>query len=243
MEKPRVAIFDFAGCEGCQLQIINLEEEILDLLQLVDVVEWREGMSHQSSSYDIAIVEGSITRPEDAERLRSIRRQAKWLIALGSCATHGGVNKLRHLLDFDIAAEQVYGEAASQTHLQSEHVRAINEVVDVDSYVFGCPIDAREFAKVVKAIVFGKRPEIPEYPVCVECKLQGIICRYEYGEVCVGPLTRAGCDARCPSAGFRCFGCRGLLEDANVEAAREVMDRYGKTTDELEARMALFNTL
>ena len=242
MDKPRVAIFDFAGCEGCQLQIVNLEEEILDLLLLVEVVEWREGMTGKGE-YDIAIVEGSITRPQDAERLREIRANAKLLIALGACAAQGGVNKLKNSLEPNEASRVVYGENANSPHLQSGIVQSVAEIVDVDVHIYGCPIDKKEFAQIVRSLVLGKKPVIPEYPVCVECKLEGNVCRYEYGEICLGPLTRAGCNARCPSYGMWCYGCRGRVEDPNLEAAKAIMGRYGRSVGELEERMALFGTV
>ncbi len=240
MNKPRVAIFDFAGCEGCQLQILNLEEEVLDLLNLVSVVEWREGLSEHSDTYDIAIVEGSITRPADETRIRQIRDRAKILIALGACATQGGVNQLKNSMGAETAARMVYGDAANSLHLQSGRVKAVHEVVPVDYSIYGCPIDRREFSHVLRSLVMGKKPQIPEYSVCVECKRKGNVCRYEFGEICLGPLTRAGCDARCPSFGLWCYGCRGPVVDANDQAARDIMEQYGHTVEELEERMGLF---
>jgi coenzyme F420-reducing hydrogenase gamma subunit len=239
-EKPKVAIFDFACCEGCQLQIVNMEEELLDLLGAVSPVEWREAMSETSDSYDIAIIEGSITRPEDAERLKKIRAKAKILIALGACATLGGVNRLKNSMPNGKAAAYVYGKAASQNHLKSEKTQAVHEVVKVDFKIHGCPIDNREFAAIIRSLLAGKTPFVPTYPVCVECKQKGNICRYEYKEVCLGPVIRAGCGARCPSNGFWCFGCRGYVDDPNVNAAYDVMNLYGKTMDDFKGRLDLF---
>lgn len=242
MSKPRVAIFDFACCEGCQLQIVNLEEEILDLINVVDVVEWREAMSEQSHDYDIAIIEGSITRPEDEKRLQIIRSRAKLLIALGACATTGGVNKLKNNFDLKEVKQCVYGKDAGMPHLDTAMTKAVDEVVPVDAYIHGCPIDRREFALVVRALLLGKRPPVPDYPVCVECKAKENVCRYEYNEICLGPIIRAGCGARCPSYGFRCFGCRGYVDNPNVDAAREVMEKYGLTVEDLKQKMVLFGS-
>lgn len=242
MSKPRVAIFDFACCEGCQLQIVNMEEEILDLVSLVTPVEWREAMSEQSEEYDIAIIEGSITRPEDEERLRQIRAKAKILVALGACAALGGVNKLKNLSPMDKALSTVYGKDAGQPHLATAPTKAVHEVVQVDAKIHGCPINGAEFAHAVRSLAIGRKPLTPNYPVCVECKMRGNPCRYEYNEVCLGPITRAGCNAPCPSAGFWCFGCRGTVDDPNVNAAQDVMNTYGKTVDDLKGRMALFNS-
>ncbi len=242
MAKPKIGIFDFACCEGCQLQIVNMEEDLLNLLALVDPVEWREAMSDQSDHYDIAIVEGSITRDEDAERLRKVRESADYVIALGACATIGGVNKLQNNFAIEDVQVMVYGDAANMPHLASTPAQAIHEVVKVDYMVHGCPIDAHELTHVVRCLLAGKQPVMPDYPVCVECKMKENGCRYEYGEVCLGPVTRAGCDARCPSNGFWCFGCRGYVDDPNLEAAASVMEQYGKTLDDLRSKMALFGS-
>ena len=242
MIKPRLAIFDFACCEGCQLQIVNMEEELLALLQQVEPVEWREAMSDQSADYDIAIVEGSITREEDADRLRAIRKQAKTLIALGACATIGGVNKLKNLFDLDEVKTEVYADSAQLPQLETAPVQALDEVVDVDHKIEGCPIDARELSSVIKAVLVGRKPFVPNYPVCVECKLRENPCRYDYDEICLGPVTRAGCGARCPSNGFWCFGCRGPVDDPNAYAATQVMEKYGKTMNDLKRKLALFGT-
>ncbi len=242
MNKPRVAIFDFACCEGCQLQIVNLEEEILDLLGAVDVVEWREAMSEQSHEYDIAIVESSITRPEDEKRLEVIRSRCKILIALGACATIGGVNKMKNNFDLEEVKQCVYSKDARMPHLNTAMTKAVDEVVPVDAYIHGCPIDRKEFGIVIRALLMGKRPPVPDYPVCVECKAKENVCRYEYNEICLGPIIRAGCGARCPSNGFRCFGCRGYVDHPNVEAAKEVMDIYGLTVEDLKQKMILFGS-
>ena len=242
MSKPRVAIFDFACCEGCQLQLVNFEEEILDLIGAVDVVEWREAMSEQSHEYDIAIVEGSITREEDIKRIELIRSRAKILIAIGACATMGGINKLKNNFDLDDVKKCVYGQAADMPHLNTTMTKAVDEVVKVDYKVHGCPMDRVEFAYIVRCLLIGKEPEIPNYPVCVECKAKGNVCRWEYGEICLGPIIRAGCGARCPSSGFRCFGCRGYVDNPNVEAAKEVMEKYGLTVEDLKSKMVLFGS-
>jgi len=242
MGKPRVAIFDFACCEGCQLQLVNLEEEIIDLLSVIQPVEWREAISDQSEDYDIAIIEGSITRPEDEERLRQIRERAKVLVALGACATLGGINKLKNNFDLEEAKRCVYGKDSVKPHLQTATTKGCDEVVKVDYKIEGCPINVKEFAYIVRCLATGVQPVIPSYPVCVECKMKGNPCRYEYGEACLGPITRAGCDAPCPSAGFYCYGCRGYVDDPNVKAARDVMDKYGLTVEDLKSKQLLFNS-
>ncbi len=120
--------------------------------------------------------------------------------------------------------------------------KALDEVVKVDFKIHGCPIELAEFRHILRSLLAGRKPYIPDYPVCVECKMKENVCRYEYNEVCLGPVTRAGCGARCPSAGFWCFGCRGYVDDPNVNAARDVMDHYGKTKEDLKSRLLLFNS-
>ena len=242
MSAPRVAIFDFACCEGCQLQIVNMEEELLDLISVVNPVEWREAMSDHSDGYDIAIVEGSITRLEDEERLKEIRTHASILIALGACATTGGINKLKNRFDISDVKRCVYGDASDMTHLDTAPTKALDEVVKVDYKVHGCPINNKEFAYIVRCLLMGKEPVIPTYPVCVDCKMKGNPSRYEYGEICLGPITRAGCEAKCPSGGLWCFGCRGYVDNPNMNAAKDIMKQYGKTIADLRGRMLLFGS-
>jgi coenzyme F420-reducing hydrogenase gamma subunit len=244
MNKPKVAVFDFACCEGCQLQLYNLEEEIIDLLSVIEPVQWREAMSDKAAEadqFDIAIIEGSITRQEDEEQIKLIRNRSKILIALGACATIGGVNKLKNQFDFNELRESVYGEKGMSAHLETATAKAVSEVVPVDVNIHGCPIELSEFKAILRSLLAGKKPFIPGYPVCVECKKKGIICRYEYSEICLGPVTRAGCGARCPSGSFWCFGCRGPADNPNVDAAKEVMTTYGKTPADLAGRLMLFN--
>jgi coenzyme F420-reducing hydrogenase gamma subunit len=240
MAKPKVAIFDFACCEGCQLQIVNLEEAILDLLTLVDVVEWREAMSEKSETYDIAIIEGSITRPQDEEKLRGIRKKAAVLISLGACAVTGGVLALKNNFTNEEAGRTVYGDQFRMPHLQTESVKAVKDVVKVDYEIRGCPIDRKEFAHIVKCLVLGREPFVPSYALCVECRMKENACRWEKGEICLGSLTRAGCGANCPSLGAPCVGCRGYSEDANPAAMASILGLYGKKPEDLESRLALF---
>jgi coenzyme F420-reducing hydrogenase gamma subunit len=240
MNKPKIAFFDFACCEGCQLQIYNLEEELLDLLELVEPVEWREAMSDKAEAYDIAFIEGSITRPRDEEMLKGIREKSKMLVALGACATIGGVNNLKNNFELDEVKKCVYADDSEMEHLETAVTKGVGEVVKVDYNIHGCPIDKQEFAYIVRCLLLGKKPLIPNYPVCVECKMQENVCRFEYGEICLGPVTRAGCQAKCPSGGTWCFGCRGYVDEPNVNAAYDVMNQYGKTIEDLRGKLELF---
>lgn len=220
-KKPKIAFFDFAGCEGDQLQIANLEETLLDVLGHVEVVNFREIMTEKRDDYDIAFVEGSCTRPEDEARLVEIRANAKVVVALGACATIGGVNCMKNHMGEAAYREYVYGDKARAYSTYA--ARPIAAVIPVDADIHGCPIDRDEFLRVTKALLLGQTPRIPDYPVCVECKAQGNICRYDLGQLCLGMVTRAGCGACCVTEGALCWGCRGLTPDANLDAARHVM--------------------
>jgi coenzyme F420-reducing hydrogenase gamma subunit len=237
--KPKVAFFDFTSCEGCQLDALNLEGELIDLLAAVDIVNFREVKTEREENYDIAFVEGSISRESEIPRLKKIRDQAKVLIALGACACIGGVNCLKNSLPMDEALRIVYKDDAR--YYDTMPARPINAVVPVDYYVRGCPINTDEFLKVVKALLLGKKPEIPNYPVCVECKMAGNVCVFDRGMFCLGPVIRAGCNAICISGGRFCWGCRGLVDDPNVDSEKDILKKYGLTVDQVTERFKLFN--
>jgi sulfhydrogenase subunit delta len=241
--KPKVAFFDFASCEGCQLQIANLEEYIIDLIEIVDVVSFREVMKEHSDDYEIAFVEGSIQRPMDELRLKDIRSKAKILVALGACAHTGCVNKLRNEWSVEDVKKEVYGNSdiSNNPYFDAFQTKALDEVVEVDAYIPGCPINRDEFIRVVTALVAGKKPDIPNYPVCVECKKNENICVFELGDFCLGPITRAGCNSACPNFGHGCEGCRGYLEHAHMDAQKDVLKKYGLSIKQMLERFSIFN--
>ncbi len=237
LSKPRVAFFDFTSCEGCQLQILNKEATLLDFLSLVEIVNFREAMTERSDDYDIAFVEGSISRADEQERLLEIRKNAKVLVALGSCACFGGVNQLKNRFnDLDWVKKEVYGDHPVLTDV----VRPIGDFVDVDLEIYGCPIKKEEVEKIVTNLIVGKEVRHPEYPVCMECKANENLCLYELGEICLGPITRAGCDAWCPNNRRGCWGCRGPAEAANVAQLKEIMARYGFEQEAVIDRLECF---
>ncbi len=241
--KPRVAIFDFSSCEGCELQLFNLEEKFLDLIKIVDVVSFREGMKEHSDVYDIAVIDGSIMRPMDEQRVRKIREKAKTVVAIGACACIGGMNKLRNQWASENVLRDVYGDADLKNNSLFDvfPARAVDEVISVDYYVPGCPIDRAEFTKVMTALAMGREPRLPGYPVCVECKLRENQCLFERGLFCLGPVTRAGCHAICPTHGEGCAGCRGFLEEANMEAFKDLLRQYSIPMDKWLRCFDLFN--
>jgi sulfhydrogenase subunit delta len=239
--KPKVAFFDFACCEGCQLQIANLEDKVIDLTQLVEVVEFREVLTAKAPAYDIAFIEGSITRKEDEQRLKEIRSRAKLLVAYGQCAVSGGINRLKnHWSNMDEVKKEVYGEHYQMPHLDTYPTKGVDEVVKVDLYIPGCPINRDEFLRIVKELLMGKMPRLPNYPVCVECKLKENACLFDFSIVCLGPLARAGCGAICPSNGSPCEACRGTVDNPNKEAMHEILQKYNYTVDEIKKKINIF---
>ncbi len=239
--KPKVAFFDFTSCEGCQLDILNLEGgEFLDLIGAVDIVNFREVKTERDDNFDIAFIEGSISRESEIPRLQKIRNQAKIVIALGACACIGGVNCLKNHLTMHEALQMVYGECAK--YYDSIPARPIHAVIPVDFYIRGCPPTATEFLKLVKALLSGSKPEFPSYPICVECKMAGNICVFERGLTCLGPVTRAGCNAICVTSGRHCWGCRGLVDDPNIDSEKEILQKYGLTVKQVMEKYAIYNT-
>lgn len=240
MTKPKIAFFDFASCEGDQLQIANLEEQLLDVLKHVDIVSFREVMKEHSDDYDIAFVEGSCTRKSDEERLKKIRSNAKIIVAMGACATIGGINSLKNIRPLEQVRKEVYGDKADW--YETYAARPIDAVITVDYKLHGCPIRKEEFLALTKALLTGQKWEPPNYPVCVECKKAENVCVFEKGEVCVGPITRAGCEACCVTEGAVCWGCRGLLDNPNKDAHKEVLDKYGLSVDDIKNKFNLYFT-
>jgi sulfhydrogenase subunit delta len=239
MSKPKVAFFDFASCEGCQLTVVDSLQTYPELLGAVEIVNFREASSRREDDYLIAFVEGSVTREQDEPRLRNIREHAAVLVALGACAHTGCVNTLKNLQPLDDVRKYVYGDKADWYPTYA--ARPISAVVDVDAIIPGCPIDRDEFVRVVKALLVGKKPPVPDYPVCVECKLKGNVCMFHIGKTCLGPVTRAGCGAICPTYGDSCEGCRGLIPNPNENAMKDVLDEAGLTVEEIMKDLNMFN--
>jgi len=240
MSKPKVAFFDFACCEGCQLQIANLGEMLLDVLDLIDVVEFREVMSEKwDQDYDVAIVEGSITNEHAVERIKKIRERSKVLIAYGSCATIGGINGMKNNYDLTDIRKYVYGE--DYKFFPSGKTRAVHQVVKVDYKVTGCPVYPPEFVKVLKHALQGIPYAVPDYSVCQECKLNENVCLFEKGVTCLGPLTRGGCNSWCINNGNICYGCRGMVSNPNQNGAIDVLKKYNIDMDFIMNKFNMYN--
>ncbi|MDP3786066.1 MAG: cytochrome B [Candidatus Omnitrophota bacterium] len=237
--RPKVAFFDFTDCEGCQLQFANMGQTFLELTKLVDIVNFREIMSENGQDYDIAIVEGSISTDNDIKRIKQIREKAKILVAFGSCATIGGVNSIKNRTPLEVAKERVYGDKANT--INTINAMPLDKVVKVDYYILNCPPYIPEIIAVLKSILMGKPYPLPNYAVCVECKMNENVCRYEKDEECMGPVTRAGCNSWCINNGNRCYGCRGLVENPAANGHKEILLRYGLKLEDILRHFTLYN--
>lgn len=237
--KPRIAIFSLTSCEGCSLAILELENELLDILGAVDIVNFREGMTERSWDIDIGFVDGAVSTPEDEIEIKHLRDHCKILVGIGACACLGGVNTLKNYQDQDNVRRYVYGERCEWFPTIS--ARPISAVVKVDYELPGCPMVKEEFLQFVKALLAGKSWRLPPHAVCVECKKKGNLCLYEKGQICLGPVTRAGCDAICPSFGSKCEGCRGLAsKEALAAAGVNLRETYQVSLDEVLSDFRLF---
>jgi coenzyme F420-reducing hydrogenase gamma subunit len=237
--KTRIGFFDFTGCEGCQLTVMNLENELMKVLQLVEVVEFRELMSEEAAQLDIAFIEGSISRQADHDRLQSIRLRSRTLVALGACAINGGVNLLAGDTAVADLRHSVYASDAPQ--LITHRPLPLHQLVSVDFSIPGCPIDGREFLAVLQALLLKREPDLPQFAVCVECKLAEYPCSFDYGEICLGPVTRAGCQAICIGGGDRCRGCRGLVDNPRTTPYHRVLEEHGLTLEDILDQYRTFN--
>lgn len=239
MSKVRVAFFDFACCEGCQLQVANMGETLLDVLDKIDVVEFREVMSEKSEDYDVAIIEGSITTRHAVERIKKIRSIAKVVIAYGSCATTGGVNGMKNNFKLDEIRKYVYKDKAQ--HFDTIPTRPVHQVVPVDYFINGCPVYIPEFVKVLKLALQGVPYQVPDHSVCVECKLNENVCMYEKGLTCLGPVTRAGCNSWCVNNGNVCYGCRGMVSNPAEKGQKDILEKYKIPLEWVENKMNMYN--
>ncbi len=236
MKRPRVAVFDFTDCEGCELQLVNKEETLVPFLQAIEVVNFREASSAKSDEYDVALIEGSISRADEVERLKKIRERAKVLVAFGSCACFGGVNCMKNAFSMEDVNRAVYGDAAKETM----PVRAVKEVVKVDLEIPGCPVSKTEVESIVQHLALDVPFQFEPYPVCVECKQRFTSCLMDKGQLCLGSITRAGCNAPCPAGGLGCWGCRGPAEAPNYHEFFALAAERGFSQREINERINFF---
>jgi len=238
--KPRVVVVSLASDFGCQIQMTNVEDDLLDIVGNVDISYWQLASSgHMPEDYDVAIVEGAVTTQEHVELLRRVRDTTDAVIAIGACAITGGISSLASFGDLEERYRQVYGEG--DTTPGRIKPRPVSAVIDVDYIVPGCPIDTDEYLYVLGRALQGLASRPPKEPMCAICKTKENICFFDRGQICLGIVTRTGCGALCPSLGRPCSGCRGFAADVNFEAARKVFAEHGWDMDAVLAEYRLFN--
>ena len=239
--KPRIGVFKFASCDGCQLSLLDLEDELVALVGAVDIAYFPEMSSNmRSGPYDIGLVEGSITTHHDAARIQQIRKQCQTLVAIGACSTAGGIQALRNWGDSQQWVNQVY---AHPEFIQTLSMSTpVSGHVPVDFELRGCPVNKYQLLELVSATLAGRKPNIPTHSVCVECKRRGNICvAVAQGIACLGPATQAGCGALCPSYDRGCYGCFGPVDGANTAALASEFSALGMARRDIARLFQTFN--
>jgi coenzyme F420-reducing hydrogenase gamma subunit len=238
--KPRLAVWKFASCDGCQLSLLDCEDELLAVADAVEIAYFPEASSAMAKGpYDLSLVEGSITTAHDAERIHRVRRQSKFLVTIGACATSGGIQALRNFADVNDFVAAVY---ASPQYIKTLATSTpISAHVKVDYELHGCPIDKAQLLEVLAAFLAGRKPAIAGHSVCIDCKLRGNVCVMVQGTPCLGPVTHAGCGAICPAYHRGCYGCFGPMERPNTAALASEWRKLGATPRDLRRVFRTFN--
>lgn len=241
MTLPKLAVWKFASCDGCQLSLLDLEEELLDLAGSIHIANFPEASREVvDGPYDLSLVEGSITTDHDADRIRQIREQSSFLVTIGACATAGGIQALRNWRDVREFTSIVY--ASPQFIDTLEISTPIANHVRVDFELRGCPINKHQLLELASAFLHNRRPDIPTYSVCVECKRRTTTCvMVAHGTPCLGPVTQAGCGAICPAYNRGCYGCFGPMESPNMDALISQWRELGVTDAELVRALRSYN--
>lgn len=241
MSKPTVGIFGLTGCAGDQLVILNCEDQLLDLVGALNLRDFLMASSDNDTQcgLDIALVEGAVLSKRDEETLKRIRQRANTLVAVGTCAVWGGVAAMERNDNRAKYLDDIYGALGRE--YDTSVARALHEVVKVDLNITGCPIEKEQFLSAVSSLLNGDPPVFPAYAVCTECKMRENNCLLiEKGEICCGPLTVAGCNARCPALRVPCVGCRGPADDANIASALAMFGEKGIRQEELAKKLRTF---
>jgi len=239
--RPTLAVWKFASCDGCQLTILNCEDELIPLAGAVRIAYFPEATRGKvAGPYDVSLVEGSVTTPDDAHRIRDIRAMSTTLVTIGACATSGGIQALRNFSDVAEYRSIVYAHPEYVATL--ERSTAIADHVTVDFELRGCPVDKHQLIEVLTAAVHGRRPRIPAYSVCVECKRRGAVCvAVAHGTPCLGPVTQAGCGALCPAYARGCYGCFGPQDTTNAASLSSRLADLGMPTRDVARVFRTFN--
>lgn len=239
-EKPKIGIFKYSCCAGCEFQLIYFQKYVLEVLNSVEVTFCRmlQSGGPENGPFDIALIEGAITEQWQADQLKKVRSVSRLVVPIGSCAVCGGIPAIKNTTNEYEIQKRVY-----QNHPSIHSIRAhpIDHYVKVDGYIKGCPMGVRDLTEFVISALLGKRPDFLEYCVCVECKLKGNICvLVAYGEPCMGPVTNAGCGALCPSHNRGCYGCWGPMKDANSRALADQFEKMGLSKEEILLKFTEF---
>lgn len=239
--KPKLAVYKFASCDGCQLSLLDAEDELLAVADAVEIAYFLEARTAvQEGPYDVGLVEGSITTKHDVERIKEVRKQCRFLVTIGACATAGGIQALRNWRDVNDFISHVYAHPEYINTLTTS--TPVAEHVFVDFELRGCPINKKQLVELVAALVHGRKPRVPTYSVCVECKRRDTVCvAVARGIACLGPVTQAGCGAICPSYYRECFGCYGPKENANSMSLGQHYVAEGKPSMQLVRLLRNFN--
>jgi sulfhydrogenase subunit delta len=239
--RPRLAVWKFASCDGCQLSLLDCEDDLLAVAGAVDIAYFKEATRGEiKGRYDLSLVEGSVTTPHDAARIQEVRRRSKMLVTIGACATAGGIQALRNFADVKEFTSVVYARPDYIETLATS--TAIADHVPVDFELRGCPISKRQLVEVISAFLIGRRPVTPPHSVCVECKLKGNVCvMVAHGTPCLGPATHAGCGAICPSYDRGCYGCYGPMESPNAVSLSHWLADLGMDGRALQRVYRTFN--
>lgn len=240
-KKPKLAVWKFASCDGCQLSLLDCEDELLEVLAHVKLSNFAEASrAIEPGPYDLSLVEGSITTPHDAERIHKIRRASRHLVTIGACATAGGIQALRNFKDVRKFVSAVYPTPAYIQTLNKS--TPISEHVFVDFELRGCPINKHQLLEVIGAFLHHRKPNIPSCSVCMDCKRKGIPCvMVSRGVPCLGPVTHAGCGALCPSYNRGCYGCFGPKETPNAAALSREFEQLGMENEAVVRAYRTYN--
>ncbi|MCR4438790.1 MAG: NADH:ubiquinone oxidoreductase [bacterium] len=239
--KPKIGIFGLTGCSGEQIVILNCEDELLDIAGAVDIRAFHTATSDndEEGPLDIAFVEGSVVKPEEVELLKKIRKRAKLLVAIGTCATCGGIPAMHNELAREELCKAVYG--GNGDCFETIPPQPLRTFVKVDYAISGCPMEKEDFLRAIPMLLHGDLPLLPNYAVCTECKMRENECLLvTRGQLCLGPLTQAGCNARCPGYGVACCGCRGPVDEANVASEVKILQEKGFTLVDVHNALRTF---
>jgi coenzyme F420-reducing hydrogenase gamma subunit len=240
-KRPKLAVWKFASCDGCQLSLLDCEDDLLTVAEELEIANFLEASRRVAKGpYDISLVEGSITTSRDAERIHKVRRASKYLVTIGACATAGGIQALRNFKDVKEFSSLVYArpdyiETLGKSTAIADHVR-------VDFELQGCPINKEQLIEVLSAFLAGRKPAVFRHSVCMECKRRGIVCVMVARQIpCMGPVTHAGCGALCPACGRGCYDCYGPKENPNTASLSKRLAKLGMSEADIVRVYRTFN--